>query len=80
MKPPDAQNLSDLMILELDTIGINEWHPERDGKGKPTQVHLALTPKNYPGVRLIMRLKSRRAIDDLIAALQKHADSVWPGD
>jgi len=67
-------------VIELEELRINEYHPLPDGQGKPTEVHLALTPKGKRGVVMIMRMKSRRVVDELIEALEHHRDSVWPVD
>lgn len=73
------KNLADLEIFEIEEVQINEFHPEPDGKGKPTQVHLCMKLKNAPdNMLLVLRLMSRRACVELIEALTKHTDSVFP--
>ena len=74
---PETVNLTDLKVVELEEIRVNEFHPEPDGRRKPTQVHLTATPKGRPDVAIIMRFKSRRSLDQLVAALEHHADRVF---
>jgi hypothetical protein len=56
-----------------------EWKPTQDGSGEATAVCLVL-PININGKRaeIMMRLKSRERVDELIATLEKHRDGVWP--
>jgi len=75
----EVKNLSGLKIFELEEIRINEYHPQDDGKGLPTEVHMALRLMGAPpNMLMVMRLKSRRAVDDLVTALCRHRDNVWP--
>lgn len=73
----DIENLRELQIIELEGIQINEFCPLPNGEGKTTEVHLALTPKGHLKTRMIVRIKSRGAADQIINALAKHRDSVW---
>jgi hypothetical protein len=73
------ENLAELDIIELEGIDIVEFHPLPDGKGNPTQVHLITRPKGAPeNFRLVMRFKSRQIITEVIDALVKHRNHVWP--
>ena len=73
------KNMADLEIYEIEELQVNEYHPLPDGMGPPTEVHLALKMKHAPdNMLLIMRLKSRRACDELMAAIKTHTDSVFP--
>lgn len=71
------ENLANLKIVELEAISINEYHPLPDGAGKPTEVHLCVTPKGQPNMRLVLRFKGRGTLDQVVVALQKHADNVF---
>lgn len=72
----DTQNLENLKLLELENMEVCEWHPSKNGRGDPVQVHVLFTIVGSP-VQLVLRLKSSNACDDLIAALQKHRVGVW---
>jgi hypothetical protein len=52
------------------------WCPTMDGSGPATAVGLILDVGGVPP--LVMRLKTRQAVDDMIAALQTHRDDVFP--
>jgi hypothetical protein len=71
------ENVPDyLRLLDIGGYHVGSWGPEPDGKGQSTQVHLTL---RVPGGAVVMRLKSHRAVNTLIAALERHRDDVWPG-
>lgn len=74
-KPVNVADLGEVFVV--DEVRVIEWHPVKDGKGLPTQVHVLL---GIPSAELhiALRLKSRRAALEVIAALQKHTDAVWP--
>ena len=76
---PKYRNVQDLEIYELEELQVNEFHPENDGKGEPTEVHMCLKPVGAPpNMLLVLRLKSKRAINEVVDALVKHRDNVWP--
>lgn len=56
---------------------VYSWSPGKAGEGVPsTEVHLVLKP--VPGVILALRLKSARALDELVGVLLQHRADVWP--
>lgn len=65
------------IVMPVRGYHVGEWTPERDGKGKTTQVHLLLEI-GHEGPPIVLRLKSRKACETLISALQTHMDGVWP--
>lgn len=69
-------NLEGAAFLDVQEMGVHEWHPAADGKGKPEQVHLTmkLDGLRYP---VIVRFKSARPVDELIVALITHRRGVW---
>lgn len=71
-------NLADqgLRILE-GMLHVSSWTPEPDGRGRPTQVHLVMSLGNNLGVTC--RLRSARAVDQLIHVLAEYRNEVWPG-
>lgn len=63
--------------IPVDTYYVAEWH-ERP-KSRPAQVHIVMSLDDIQtGVAIALRLKSKRATSELIAALRKHRDLVWP--
>lgn len=78
--PNMPQNCDQLRgnLLEIEEIGVYAWTPQRDGKGKCTQVHLHIKLRTDDAVTMVTRFKSPRAINEFILALQKHRNDVWP--
>jgi predicted signal transduction protein with EAL and GGDEF domain len=75
-----VRNLAGVEYIELEAIDINEFHPENDGRGKATEVHLCLKLKAPAGSKqpfFVMRFKGRHTLDQIIAALKEHADRVF---
>jgi hypothetical protein len=65
-------------MLPCEQWDIIEWHPLPDGQGRPTQVHILITPGGpLDEFRFIMRLKSKAACDGMIETLRRHRNSVW---
>jgi len=62
--------------VTIESYSIGAWCPTPDGSGPPEAVAIQL---NIPGLGfpLFMRLKSRRAVDEMIEVLAKHRDDVW---
>lgn len=56
---------------------VGSWCPSPDGSGPATAVSIQLVT-NVPDVTFFMRLKSPAAVDEMIAALSRHRDDVWP--
>lgn len=71
-------NLPDMYLIEVDGIDVAEWHPLPDGNGKAEQVHVYLHFKDPKMPTFVLRLKSARAVDELITALITHRNGVWP--
>lgn len=69
----------DRPFVEFEHLEVYSWTPERDGKGKPEQVHLKMDVK-IAGVplTLVQRYKGKGALNSLIDALTKHREEVWP--
>ena len=74
----ETKNMTEYEIIELDGMAIREFHPMPDGQGLPTQVHLTFHPRGFEEMIMVVRLKSKRATQELIDALETHRDSVWP--
>jgi hypothetical protein len=68
------RGIPDGLTIEEYTVG--SWCRSPDGSGKPEAVALCLSVKGLAGP-LVMRLKTRRAVDDMIRALKTHRDDVF---
>lgn len=70
-------NLAGQGYYEIESVEVAQFHPEPDGKGRPTQVHVMMTISelDFP---LTMRIKSKVACEQLIFALMEHSKEVWP--
>lgn len=75
--PPKVTLLRDEphAVIAVDEIDVIEWCPGEDGL-HPEQVHILFRLPELE-VTFQIRLKSRRAVDTLVAALNKHAKGVW---
>ena len=73
----DPQNLVGLAYRDIEEITVAEYHPQPDGQGLPTQVHMLLTVRGET-LPLIMRFMGPDTLDQMIAALVRHRQSVWP--
>lgn len=63
---------------EIEEVGVAEWCPTPDGSGPAEAVvlHFRIRGEDED---LGLRLKSPGAVNRLIAMLERHRDSVWPG-
>lgn len=66
------------LSIPLEGYTVAEWCPDQHAREPPTQVHLIVPVGRPVNHTLVIRLKSRRALDELVATLNKHGDSVWP--
>ena len=53
------------------------WRPGPPESGPVTQVHLLMDIA--PGVKTVLRMKSARALDELVGLLIQYRNEVWPG-
>lgn len=74
-----GKNLRDIpMLFELQEYHVAEWVPGDDGVGKPEAVMLRfMLGGAADGVEFMIRLKSRRAVNELIQLLAQYRDRVW---
>lgn len=70
------RSLAGVAFLEVEDIEIAEWCPTDDGTGPPEQVHMIIKVGGLSPLRL--RFKSPRTLNNVIGALRKHRDNVWP--
>ena len=73
----DVTDTNDQWVLAPgDGYDVFSWSPGAAGAGVPsTQVHLAVPVVD--GVRVVLRLKSARALDELVGVLLQHRKDVW---
>lgn len=67
---------SPLMGPQLEGYTVGAWCPSTDGTGKPTAVALSLQVKGLGD--LVLRLKSPRAVDEMVRLLLQYKGEVWP--
>ena len=70
--PPNKAELFGPMV---DGFIIAEWCPSPDGSGDPEAVAVVFNVRRLGDV--VLRLKSKRAVDEMIEGLKKHRDSVF---
>lgn len=81
--PPEkfsGKNLRDFPALfEISGYEVAEWTPQDNGEGKPEAVAIQINMAGaFDGMSFYLRLKSTRAVDELVALLEKYRDQVWP--
>ncbi len=68
---------SKFLVIEVECLKVASWTPGQPRQNIPcTQVHLILNLPSLDG-QFVMRIKSRRAADELIAAVIDQRDEVW---
>ena len=72
-------------IIPSEGYEIVEWKPTQDGTGPATAVCLVMpfSMRDEDGsmtVSIMLRLKSRQAVDELISIMETHRNGVWPRD
>jgi hypothetical protein len=77
VEPP--RNLADMSqrFVEIEMIDISEWHPERDGRGQPTQVHVLLQLKGQPETIQVLRFHGPETLAHIVNALLEHGTNVF---
>jgi hypothetical protein len=66
----------DIYISPEHGYNVCSWRPGAPGSGPTTEVHILLPIA--PGAKAIMRLKSARALDELVGVLLEYRREVWP--
>jgi hypothetical protein len=73
-----AHNLAEMSGGRVETMGydVYSWSPCKAGEGVPSsQVHVHFAIR--PGMTIVLRLKSARALDEIVAVLLQHRADVW---
>lgn len=76
---PKEQDLDELGVTVVagEAYEVLSWSPGKVSEKLPsTQVHLMLRP--HPEIAIVLKLKSARALDELVGALLQHRKDVWP--
>lgn len=83
LPPPNRipQAITDPDFVPVLEYQVGSWCPTPDGSGPATAVALRFHGPVLGTDRMVsmhLRLKSARAVDELIAALERHRNDVWP--
>ena len=60
-----------------DGYEVADWRPGPPGSGPTTEVHVIIPVRAR--MKVVMRLKSARALDELVGVLLEYRNHVWPG-
>lgn len=61
--------------IAIEGYTVGSWCPTKDGSGPPEAVAIML---EVAGVPILLRLKSRQAVNDMIESLERYREDVWP--
>ena len=75
--PPMHGVKANLKGITVVGYHVGSWCRSSDGSGDPEAVCLQLDTMN-PSMALFLQLKSPAAVDEMIAALERHKMDVWP--
>ncbi len=76
--PRDVRDIAEVAI-PVDEFYVAEWAEGNKGrKSRPSQVHIVLSLDEPNNIAFSLRLKSKRRVSELIEALKRHRDAVWP--
>ena len=64
-------------VLPVESYEVGSWCPAPDGKGRATMVVIELRIEGSD-VPFLLRLKSRRATQEMLDTLTFHMNDVWP--
>jgi len=69
-----------IRVLNSDGYHVVSWCPTEDGTGKPEAVGVILPifGKGDEEIKIMLRLKTRRAVNEMIFALERHREDVFP--
>lgn len=70
-------NLAGQNYYPVQSIEVLEYHPQLNGQGPPTEVHLWLKVEGAEDTPFAIRFHSPGAVDELIVALMTHRATVW---
>lgn len=74
--PHEPNKFTGMRMLPVESTTVSSWTPLLDGAGRSTEVHVVFKLRDADAV-VVTRLKSARAVNELIAALETHRNDVW---
>ncbi len=74
--PPPTGHERELFGPTVVSFTVGSWCPSRDGTGPATAVGISIETERHGD--LVLRLKSPRAVDQMIQMLLRHKRDVWP--
>lgn len=74
--PPPGRDPRALMGPNIKSFTVGSWCPTPDGTGPATAVAIGIELTS--GHDLVLRLKTPKAVDDMIQMLLRHKRDVWP--
>lgn len=74
--PPPEHMRRPLIGPNIVDFSVGEWCPTPDGTGKPEAVAISIRTERHGD--LVLRLKTPKAVDNLIQMLLRHKRRVWP--
>jgi hypothetical protein len=74
--PPMTHGDRGLSGHNVGGFTVGSWVPNQDSTGQPVAIAIALHTVGHGDV--VLRLKSPKAVDDMIQMLLRHKRDVWP--
>ncbi len=75
---PVDDGKTQFVLIPDEGYEVCSWRPGPPRSGPPTQVHLIMALP-VPGAKMVLRLKSARALDEFVGVLLNHRKEVWGG-
>jgi hypothetical protein len=76
LEEPCDDGKTTFVLIPDEGYSVQSWRPGPPRSGPPTQVHLVLSLP-IEDAKLVLRLKSARALDELVGVLLNHRQEVW---
>lgn len=76
LEEPCDDGKTAFVLMPDEGYSVQSWRPGPPRSGPPTQVHLVMSLP-VEGVKLVLRLKSARALDEFVGILLNHRQEVW---
>ncbi len=79
--PPVSRIPRDLRGWKILEYSVGDWCPDQDAKlpAEAVALSLLIDVGDGVGVQMVLRLRTPEAVDDMVASLERHRNSVWPG-
>jgi subtilisin-like proprotein convertase family protein len=66
-----------LVGASVKSFTVGSWVPNQDSSGMAVAVAISIETESHGD--LVLRLKSPKAVDDMVQMLLRHKRDVWPG-